>query len=1034
MSYPKENQNFDETEINQGIDNPKSFSIEAAFVIELCCGTAGFTAAVKRAGFRDSFGVDHVRPVHCKAAILCLDMTVHDSQRLILSWLDNPKCRGVMIAPPCGTASASRRIRLEHLPGGGPKELRTYEMPDGVYPLSPQYRLRVEQANKLYCFLQEVVEKSVAKSIPVVVENPLNSMYWLTRWWTSLKCSSDMLYVQHQACAYGSRRPKKTMLACNRTAFLEINAMCPGDHEHLPWGLTGGKWATSLEVHYPPGLCRALARGFLRCAMEDGICMPPASISEIRMDSRDFLQVVRVMMHEPTKAPKLPPLVPEHKCIVNLRGIAKFLPMSQIRSRLEDQFHILHEHVQCSDQSMLVLPEGSQLLHHVRKGTTHDEQHDVCEQSWGIPWGKVEFIKQVLLAGHPRDRRGFIPKALKVAVEANVNLSPEQIALKRAEWFAKWTSRMHELKADEDKLKSSAPENLRSVVNSKRILLFKEILHDIQYEDSDVWKLLAEGVPLEGDIPKSHIFPEKFRPATITPDGLRSIAPVVNQVVLSQVKPSEDGQMDMDMWLKTKEELEKGWISDFVCPDDVPQDFPLARRFAIKQKGKVRLIDDFSVCMTNATTTSHEKVSLDTVDVVCSSMLYYFDLCKAQGKRPDMRVKTYDLKSAYKQVGIKSSSKPFSFVSVYSPEHRKPMVFQSFAMPFGACQSVPGFLRLSRAVWHIACVCLYIMNSNFFDDYIVVSEDSLCRSTTLAFECLLDMLGWAYDKEGPKATQFAKQADALGITLDFTESANYILKIRNTQSRKTELINEISGILEEKRLGKAKALQLRGRLGFAENHIFGRAAKQSMHTLVEHAYFSGGDLLSNEVESALRSLKDMIEFGADRNVCALSCLTFVIRTDASYEFGKAGLGGILVGPTGRLIEYFSYYLSPEELEDLGAHEKETIIHECEMIAVSAAFIRWESKVLGAQVIFCLDNDGSRYNLLGGFGKSNVSNVIVRSFVEAEMRSRAHAWLARVPSPSNLSDLPSRGECEYLNQRGCVRVDIDLKPILKGRNF
>ena len=948
--------NFDHVEILEGakdfeppskVDVPKgtkdsqSFSIEAAFIIELCCGTAGFTAAVKHAGFRDSFGVDHVRPVHCKAAILCLDMTVHDSQLLILNWLDNPKCRGVLIAPPCGTASASRRIRLDHLPGGGPKVLRTSALPDGIFPLSPQYRHRVEQANKLYCYVQEVVEKCVELSVLVVVENPLNSMYWQTRWWTSLKCASDMLYVQHQACAYGSKRPKKTMLASNRTAFLQINATCPGDHEHLSWGLTGGKWATSLEVHYPPGLCRALARGFLQCALEDGLALPPSAINEIRLDSRDFLQAVRVMMHEPTKAPKLPPLVREHKRIVALRGSFRFLPCCEIRSRLDEQFPIVHEHVQCSEQSMLVLPEGSQLLHDLRKGEDHDEQNDLCEQSWGIPWGQVEFIQQVLRAGHPRDRRGFIPEALKVAVEANVNLSPKEIAAKRVEWFSRWTTRMHELKADENKLKASLPEDRRRVVASKKILLFKEILHDIQYDDPDVWKLLAEGVPIEGDIPKSRVFPEKFRPATITPDGLRTIAPVVNQVVLSQVKPSGDEQLDTDMWEKTKEEVKKGWISKPVCPTDVPRDFPLARRFAIRQKGKIRLIDDFSICLTNATTTSHEKVSLDTIDVVCASMLYYFDLCKKKGKRPDLKVKTYDLKSAYKQVGVESSSEPFAFVSVYSPEHRKPMAFRSLAMPFGACQSVPGFLRLSRALWHIACVCLHIVNSNFFDDYIVVSEDSLSQSTALAFESLLGMLGWAYDKEGPKATNFAKRADALGLTLDFAESHNYILKIRNTQSRKTELVDEINTILEEKRLGKAKALQLRGRLGFAENQIFGRAAKQSMHTLVEHAHFSGGDLLSSEIESALKSLKDMIEFGADREISALSSLTFVILTDASYESGKAGLGGILVSPTGRLLEYFSYYLTSEELELLGAREKETIIHECEMIAVSAAFVRWE---------------------------------------------------------------------------------------------
>ena len=36
------------------------------------------------------------------------------------------------------------------------------------------------------------------------------------------------------------------------------------------------------------------------------------------------------------------------------------------------------------------------------------------------------------------------------------------------------------------------------------------------------------------------------------------------------------------------------------------------------------------------------------------------------------------------------------------------------------------------------------------------------------------------------------------------------------------------------------------------------------------------------------------------------------------------------------------YLNPEELEILGIYEKEMIIHECEMIAVSTSFIKWES--------------------------------------------------------------------------------------------
>ena len=121
-------------------------------------------------------------------------------------------------------------------------------------------------------------------------------------------------------------------------------------------------------------------------------------------------------------------------------------------------------------------------------------------------------------------------------------------------------------------------------------------------------------------------------------------------------------------------------------PPSVPPDFPLARRFAIRQKkDKIRLIDDFSCCMTNSTTTSHEKPSLDTIDVVCASMLYYYELCKARGKRPPLKIKTYGLKSSYKQVGVTPSSTPFAYVSVYSPESGKPMIFKCLAMPFGAC-------------------------------------------------------------------------------------------------------------------------------------------------------------------------------------------------------------------------------------------------------------------------------------------------------------------------------------------------------------
>ena len=70
----------------------------------------------------------------------------------------------------------------------------------------------------------------------------------------------------HQACAYGSKRPKWTKLVANFSDIERVDKVCPGDHQHEPWGihLQGPKrvFASALEVHCPAQLfqlCDALA-------------------------------------------------------------------------------------------------------------------------------------------------------------------------------------------------------------------------------------------------------------------------------------------------------------------------------------------------------------------------------------------------------------------------------------------------------------------------------------------------------------------------------------------------------------------------------------------------------------------------------------------------------------------------------------------------------------------------------------------------------------------------------------------------------
>ena len=102
-----------------------------------------------------------------------------------------------------------------------------------------------------------------------MLENPRNSLFWLTTVWIESVCAHELYFQDHQACGYGSKRPrpKWTRLAAIFPEVSSINAVCPGDHQHEGWGLVqrGSKrvFATSLEVRYPKRLCEAIVHAFI---------------------------------------------------------------------------------------------------------------------------------------------------------------------------------------------------------------------------------------------------------------------------------------------------------------------------------------------------------------------------------------------------------------------------------------------------------------------------------------------------------------------------------------------------------------------------------------------------------------------------------------------------------------------------------------------------------------------------------------------------------------------------------------------------
>ena len=101
--------------------------------IELCSGCGILSATISAAGFQ-VMAVDHSHNKH-KTPIktVNLDLTKSESWETLRYIIKNCRVLAVHIAPPCGTCSRAREIKLsQHWHGPQPQPLRNHEHPYGV--------------------------------------------------------------------------------------------------------------------------------------------------------------------------------------------------------------------------------------------------------------------------------------------------------------------------------------------------------------------------------------------------------------------------------------------------------------------------------------------------------------------------------------------------------------------------------------------------------------------------------------------------------------------------------------------------------------------------------------------------------------------------------------------------------------------------------------------------------------------------------------------------------------------------------------
>eukprot|EP00435_Cladocopium_sp_Y103_P048195 s286_g14.t1 len=660
------------------------------------------------------------------------------------------------------------------------------------------------------------------------------------------------------------------------------------------------------------------------------------------------------------------------------------------------------------DVGTTVLPTHSRILRITKTGDEMGGSEPVFQVAYGVPWTIETFIAEAIQRGHPVNLFDGMAPSLQTAIDANSSWDPDKIVIHRSGWLKKWTTRAMELSSDEQKLHATLPKHRRDILRGKRFLVLKEMVEEMKYPDPGIVDSMIMGFDLVGQAGGGDLLPPDFQPATLTVHDLEDQAIQSNKAILHSTKSSGSPLVDAELWEKTLEEEKKGWLSRLTAmPEDKGR---VSRRFAVVQSEKVRPIDNYSESQINNAVTITSQCTVDGVDTIAAMMAQLIRGRRDQGKGTKIVGRSFDLKSAYRQLAVSDDSLKWARLAVYNPHRRETVCFQQYSLPFGAKASVVAFLRCARLLQWLAHYMLIVV-SFYFDDYVSISTPELAHNTEVAFSTLLELLGWAFDKSGDKSDSMSEEVAALGVLFDLSQSHRQQIFVKNTEKRKADVCGQIADALRDRVLTAHAAASLKGRLGFAEGQLFGRSTRRLLNELGNHALAPPrGNKLKESTLFALATVADRMIHAKPRMIEASSGDVFFLFTDASFnsEAKTGGLGGVLLDQTGVVVSWFGGEVDEAFCKSFMAENQEQAIGELEAFAVLVALCLWGDKLASRHLVSFLDNEGSRCLILKGYSSNLTLAKIVHEVSLLEEEKCILAWYSRVPTEANVSDLPSRG--------------------------
>ena len=975
---------------------------------------------MKRRGF-SVFPVDHEFNTH-KTTVSTISLNLQDvrSQQLVESMITQTKPAAIHLGLPCGTCSRARDKPLpEHLRAQfhDPPPLRDANNLLGYPGLSGIQAVKVQTANDLYKWGVKVLYICFRNQIRVFIENPERSWLWgvltlLVRQYEDkafMEWFENLDRVTFHMCMHGGRRAKNTRLLATPNLYSQLAVACDAKHDHAPWNITkmgnSLQYDTAAEAEYPPLLCQRMA-DLLAEAVQ--LPLPPAKATTSSTSRRVLGNHVK----------QAPPLVPEFAAIVEMPHEPK-----------QPNHRCLTSHVQGQDTEM-----------DQQKDQEHDGKKAKKTFRVGIQQEPEIFLKAAMQIPHPMSPQKVLPSPLKAALFDNLTMDPVELARNRLQAVVTIKEMAKDLEQEEMKAKAACTESVRQVLSSKRIALWEALLKASAFQDMDIVEIVKRGADVTGE-PSSPLFPFDWKPATASPEEL--LATSVWRRKALQVKHS-DGERETgseSLHEATLEEVKLGHLAGPFSEKQLDERFGkngwlFNKRFALEQgtaeNPKVRVIDDCRRSGLNSAYTTTNKLELLDVDVLACALMAiadahstgWVDLGETDGgslKGPvnaaarllNWQGRTLDLSKAYKQVPLSDGAQALCVLGYFHGGEWK--YYTTSRLPFGATSAVYTFNRISRSIHHILCRFLHVVCTCFYDDFPALSSQFGASLASRSMSMVLSLLGWEHAQVGVKATDFASEFSALGITVKLQELHLGNFTLANKEGRIPKIVQMLQKVKQQGKISRNEAAEIQGHLNFAQGFFTSKSLRFVLGQF-DALSVTQGTSASRKLAMLCELTERILEALPPRKFSAGAMQRpYLLFTDGAWEDRSATAGLVLYSPDDDQVIVREIEV-PQSLTEMWLQEVgEQLICQIELYAYLAARFEYKEWFCNRGVIAWLDNESARFAASKGSAQAPTLTAMARVIQQLEITHPTVLWVERVCSYSNPSDKPSRRQCSAAAQ-------------------